>query len=152
MKQSRSSNQSVAARAVRDALDADRAAAAATDEFAAEQYTHADAQLDVARQAQQQLVHELTEARARVERAKASYARARVDLDKLVARTISAEPTRVNWYDYPGALARREVADAAKVSPVQLQRLMERYRDKNGGPRRRPTQRERLGLPKPGAR
>jgi hypothetical protein len=92
------------------------------------QYTHADAQLDVAAAARAELLKELAATVDRIDRARASLAKARADQDRLVARAITADPRRVNWYDFPGPLSRSDVAGAAKLSPVQLSRLMERYR------------------------
>jgi hypothetical protein len=99
-------------------------------------YTFADAEIDTAAAAQARVQRELGELTARVERAKASLAKARRDHARLVARAISAKPEAVNWYDYPGPLTRARVAGAAKLSAVQLQRLMERYRDDAGVPKR----------------
>jgi hypothetical protein len=92
------------------------------------QMSGAEAKILVADQDRKSAVKALAATQARVDRAKASYARAGRVRDKAVALAVSAKPDRDDWYSHPGPVPAREVRDALGLSTMQLHRLMERYR------------------------
>lgn len=69
---------------------------------------------------------------AAIERAKKKLAEERGKLDELVAVAVSTQPWSVNWYDHAGALGgkhRDKLLKAAKMTPVTLHRVMDRFRE-----------------------
>jgi hypothetical protein len=58
------------------------------------------------------------------ERAKKAQAR----FERAVVLESSAHPERVDWYEYPGELPRKQLLEAARLNTTGLHRIMERYR------------------------
>lgn len=64
-------------------------------------------------------------------RARSAVTREGTRMEDVVARAVSSEPTKANWYDFPGYLPREAACKAAGISPTQLTLLMERYRKRS---------------------
>lgn len=64
----------------------------------------------------------------RVEQKQTAYLRERDRLDALVAEAVSARPSSVQWYAYPGELSIDDVVKAIGGGPAGLHKIMERYR------------------------
>ena len=70
----------------------------------------------------------ISEARERVERARAALKRGEVDLDRRVAGAVSSDPASPTWYAAPGYITHEQaIAAAGLTSALQLHRLMERH-------------------------
>lgn len=88
--------------------------------------------LDVGHGQEDEATAALVAAQERLTRAKAVLKRAQRDFDRTVALAVSSEPTSPTWYDSPGYVDRATVVRAAKLTSMQLHRLMERYRTQGG--------------------
>ena len=79
--------------------------------------------------------------RAAYEDALKAAQRRRDEFEDRVARYVSAEPDRVDWYAHPGCFTRDEAAGAAGLTSTGLHRLMDRYRKRHPAPKLKPKQR-----------
>jgi hypothetical protein len=85
----------------------------------------------------------LFEQRARLDQARERAARERDRLDELMAHAVSTEPASRVWYASPGVLSIEQVAGAAGITALGVDRAMERYRTaeaasaRNGARRRK---------------
>jgi hypothetical protein len=66
-----------------------------------------------------------------VHNANERYRAARARLDRLVAESVSGDPSSPAWWATPGTLTPDEAMGAANLTARQLNSLMERYRAKH---------------------
>lgn len=90
---------------------------AAEDDDAAIREAYAD-------DAREQLVAQA----ARAKRARETARREQGKLDRLLAETVSSEPTAVLWYSRPGVLTLAEAAQASMLGELAVHRAVERHR------------------------
>jgi hypothetical protein len=87
----------------------------------------------------------LFEQRARWDHARERAARERDRLDEMIAHAVSTDPASRVWYASPGVLAIEQAAGATSLTPLGVDRAMERYRTnqaaaaRNGARRRKRT-------------
>jgi hypothetical protein len=91
----------------------------------------------------------LFEQHARLNAARERAARERDRLDELIAHAVSTDPASRVWYASPGVLSIEQAAGATSLTPLGVDRAMERYRTnqsaaaRNGARRRKRTKRGR---------
>lgn len=91
-------------------------------------FDFAEAEVLVAQQQRKELVTKISELRHQADGAKERAKKAQARFERAVVLMASDQPSREDWYDHPGALPRKVLAQASGLSPVQLHRTMERYR------------------------
>jgi hypothetical protein len=88
----------------------------------------AEAEATVAQQQRRELVAKVRELRRQADAAKQRARKAQERFEHAVAMLASEKPGREDWYEYPGALPRKALAEASGLSTVALHRIMERHR------------------------
>jgi aryl carrier-like protein len=97
----------------------------------ADEFNANEAKLTIAEQDRVRALKAIEKERQRWDRAKATESKTRNRFEDLIAKAVSNEPLKVDWYQRPGPLASDQVRTAAKLDSVQLHRLMERYRKRH---------------------
>lgn len=99
-------------------------------------FDFAEAESLVAQERRRELVTKITELRRQADNAKERAKTAQQRFERAVALMASERPEREDWYEYPGALPRKVLTQAAGLSTVALHRTMERHRKARKGARR----------------
>lgn len=108
-----------------------RPSEAAMELVATEGYVQAER--DAAAQTRRDLTSKIKEVRRQADGAKERARTAQTRFERTVALLASERPEREDWYEYPGALPRKQLLEAAGLNTMTLHRIMERQR-KNGKP------------------
>jgi len=96
---------------------------------------YAEAQASVTSAQRRELVTKVKELKRQADGAKERARKAQEKFERTVVLLASEKPEREDWYEHPGALPRKVLAQASGLSTVALHRAMERYRKgrvKNG--------------------
>ena len=93
-----------------------------------DEMTAATAKLHVAEQDRKRALKAIANERAKLDRAEATRKKAKDRFERTIAKAVTSDPTKVDWYTRPGPLRADQVREAAKLNSVQLHRLMERQR------------------------
>lgn len=72
----------------------------------------------------------LSQAIARLDKARERVRREQDVLDQIVAELVSSKPMAETWYLHPGDLTPAEVQAGASLTELQLHRCLERYRQR----------------------
>jgi hypothetical protein len=89
---------------------------------------YAEAQAAVAQQQRRELVAKVRELRRQRDATRERARKAQQRFERAVVLLASEKPDREDWYEYPGALPRKILAEASELSTVALHRTMERHR------------------------
>jgi CRP-like cAMP-binding protein len=96
----------------------------------AETFDYAKAERHAAAARRRELANRVKELRRQADGAKERARKAQARFENAVAQLASEKPERPDWYEYPGALPRKTVAEASGLTPMAMSRVMERYRGK----------------------
>jgi hypothetical protein len=102
---------------------------------------YAEAQAAVAQQQRRELVAKVRELRRQRDGARERARKADQRFERAVVLLASEKPDREDWYEYPGALPRKTLAEASGLNTVQLHRTMERHRKAGAKQARKPRTR-----------
>lgn len=89
---------------------------------------YAEAQRIALRQQRKELTGKVKELRRQADGAKERARAAQARFERHIVLVASEKPDREDWYEYPGALPRKALLEAAGLSTVALHRIMERSR------------------------
>jgi hypothetical protein len=94
-----------------------------------EELTANDAKLHIAEQDRRRALKVIQEERARLDRAEANHKKARARFERTIARAVTSDAAKEDWYTRPGPLPADQVREAARLNSTQLHRLMKRHRN-----------------------